>query len=473
MIITRQISVSTIPTSLFIGIGQKYCLLQAVSGSGNTIYIGGPSVTINTGFPVQLSGDAFVRVDMATGEDLWAVTDNTANNLIVCVLYGSGSVEEQGTSAFGVNLASSLQPVVVWSFLQNYLNTRIITSTFTGSGSLTLANSEATIKTGAATSSSAQVQSKRLLRYVSGVGARWKGAGFFSTGKAGSTQMLGIGNTEDGFMFGYNGTQFGVNRRINSVDNWTPQSSWNVDKFDGTGISGQILDTTKGNIYGISYQWLGYGRIRFFIQNSLTGHEELVHSINFSNTSVTPSVNTPSLPLLAKVLNTTNNTNVQMTVGSAAGFIEGEFSAGTDISWGAEGSKTNITTETSILTIRNNLTFNGLSSHAMVKITGLSSHAMGTGANPYTVRLKLNSTLGGVPSFTNINANSHVSFDTAGTTVTGGALLFSRRFPRDNGDYINLIPNGLFLVPGETLTASVESATNIDPHISLTWSEED
>ena len=54
------------------------------------------------------------------------------------------------------------------------------------------------------------------------------------------------------------------------TETWIPQASWNGDDiFDGNGITGATLDPTKGNVYQITYQWLGFGAISFFIEDPL------------------------------------------------------------------------------------------------------------------------------------------------------------------------------------------------------------
>ena len=42
-----------------------------------------------------------------------------------------------------------------------------------------------------------------------------------------------------------------------------PQSSWNLDKMDGTGPSGYVLDPTKMQMFYIDYSWYGAGFIRW------------------------------------------------------------------------------------------------------------------------------------------------------------------------------------------------------------------
>lgn len=43
----------------------------------------------------------------------------------------------------------------------------------------------------------------------------------------------------------------------------TAQSVWNMDRLDGSGPSGKVIDWTKAQIFMIDYQWLGVGGVRF------------------------------------------------------------------------------------------------------------------------------------------------------------------------------------------------------------------
>jgi hypothetical protein len=48
-----------------------------------------------------------------------------------------------------------------------------------------------------------------------------------------------------------------------TIDTKIPQSSWNIDKMDGTGPSGYNLDLTKMQMFYIDYSWYGAGAIRW------------------------------------------------------------------------------------------------------------------------------------------------------------------------------------------------------------------
>jgi len=84
-------------------------------------------------------------------------------------------------------------------------------------------------------------------------------------------------------------------------DNPYPQSSWNLDKMDGTGPSKITLDFTKTQILVIDFEWLGVGRVRFgFNVNGITYY---VHELLNANNLATVYMSTPNLPLRYQIIN--------------------------------------------------------------------------------------------------------------------------------------------------------------------------
>jgi hypothetical protein len=62
-----------------------------------------------------------------------------------------------------------------------------------------------------------------------------------------------------------------------------PQSSWNIDKMDGTGHSLMNLDLTKMQMFYIDYTWYGAGAIRFGFKNT---RGEVVYCHRIPNNNV-------------------------------------------------------------------------------------------------------------------------------------------------------------------------------------------
>ena len=139
----------------------------------------------------------------------------------------------------------------------------------------------AVVSTGLSPTGSAFFQSKYSSHYRTGEGVAVVFTSIFTSGTGGSVQYVGLGDSQDGFFFGYNGEIFGILYRkgtygvtvtqVTVTDTWIPQVSWNQDPFNGTGASGVVLDPTKGNVYKIQMEWLGFGDINFFIENPNNG----------------------------------------------------------------------------------------------------------------------------------------------------------------------------------------------------------
>ena len=100
------------------------------------------------------------------------------------------------------------------------------------------------------------------------------------------------------------------------------RSDWNIDKADGSGVLPSI-DWSKGNVYQIRYQWLGYGNIYFYVENPNSGRMAAIHMEQYSNANTIPSLHNPSLQFLANVTNYNTNLNVSAFVGSVYAGVEG------------------------------------------------------------------------------------------------------------------------------------------------------
>lgn len=85
------------------------------------------------------------------------------------------------------------------------------------------------------------------------------------------------------------------------VDNAVAQADWNMDKLDGTGVSGVTLDGTKSQIIVFDYEWLGVGRVRIgFVFNGIPVY---VHEFNHANILSGVYMSTPNNPLRYEIEN--------------------------------------------------------------------------------------------------------------------------------------------------------------------------
>jgi len=99
---------------------------------------------------------------------------------------------------------------------------------------------------------------KPLLQFITGV---------MGTAVNNTEQRMGYGFGDNRVYFGQdiNGLFVNVASTVTGVlvNNKITRANWNVDKLDGTGISGYNLDPTKSQIYFITFEYLGVGDIVF------------------------------------------------------------------------------------------------------------------------------------------------------------------------------------------------------------------
>jgi hypothetical protein len=74
-----------------------------------------------------------------------------------------------------------------------------------------------------------------------------------------------------------------------------PQSTWNLDKFDGTGPSGYNLDLSKMQMFYIDYSWYGAGFIRWGLR-AANGQVTYCHKVINNNTNTEAYMRSGNLP---------------------------------------------------------------------------------------------------------------------------------------------------------------------------------
>ena len=171
-------------------------------------------------------------------------------------------------------------------------------------------------------------QTKRIFVYQPGKSQQIICTGKFGTKVDGIKKSIGSFDDNDGYFFQTSGSSFGIvlRKTINGVksDTFISQSTWNLDKMNGLGPSGNTLDITKAQIYTMDYEWLGVGRVRYGVVQK--GILIYVHEINNYNSLDTVYLRNPNLPIryeMSTHKNTTTGslmTQICSTVISEGGF---------------------------------------------------------------------------------------------------------------------------------------------------------
>ena len=271
------------------------------------------------------------------------------------------------------------------------------------------------------------------------------------------------------------GTFSQVTAGVSETYNWISQSLWNVDKLDGTGPSNMTLDPTKGNVYEIRFQWLGFGRLDFFVEDDELGVFNLVHTIKYPNRFTEPSLRRPSLKSLFAVYSAGGTgSSINLKSGSFASFLEGKFATSDNV-WGYANEKSiSGGTETIILTLKNKAIQNGVVNSTEVFINNLTFASDGT--KNVTIRVYLNGTKGNntITDYTNfatIDDDSIMLVDTTSDTYTGGILIASFVLGKTDSLQTNSLKN-VILSRTETLTITAESTSATDIDVAVNWIEE-
>lgn len=249
-----------------------------------------------------------------------------------------------------------------------------------------------------------------------------------------------------------------------STDTWVAQSSWNGDKLDGTGPSGFTLDPSKGNVFQINVQYLGFGTVAFMVEvTTVNGNNAdfvTCHTLKFPNTLTTPSVSQPSFPFTMAAYSAGSTTNVSVSVASFAGFVEGEKQLnGPRMSY--QRTSTAVTTGAyyALMTIRNKLVYKTRANQAVVNL--VSWAAAHDDTTPVLMVLIKNGTLAGTPSFSDWDPQSCTDVDTSATTVTvaNNDQLIYQLPVGQSGSLLVQFADAIRLQPGETITLAAQTVT--------------
>ena len=87
-----------------------------------------------------------------------------------------------------------------------------------------------------------------------------------------------------------------------TVDTRVKQANWNIDKADGTGPSGYVLDVNKIQMAYMDYSWYGAGKIRFGFKDTY-GHVKYMHEFIHNNKLNEAYMRSGNVPARYEVLN--------------------------------------------------------------------------------------------------------------------------------------------------------------------------
>ena len=123
---------------------------------------------------------------------------------------GSNTTNASETSQFGEALVAQLTPAAQATFVNGLNIINFITRSIGGGASVLSVSGSVVLQSGTANTGSASVQMRRGLTYRAGQGSVLRGTAIFGPPVANTYQLIGFGNVECGYHFGYQGTDFGI-----------------------------------------------------------------------------------------------------------------------------------------------------------------------------------------------------------------------------------------------------------------------
>jgi len=201
-------------------------------------------------------------------------------------------------------------------------------------------------------------------------------------------KFAGYSDGVNGIEFQLNGTtkQFHIYSGSGAGSETVTQSSWNLDKLDGTGPSGITLDITKTQILVIDIQALYVGRVR--IGFDLGGQIIYAHEFKHANNETHPYIQSANLPvrcgMTCSALSSTTMDFICSAVISEGGSEDINVFGYT---FQTAASVTTSTGGVQLMTLRPKLTFNGITNR--MRVAYIDVEIFNTGSTNQHVRWDL------------------------------------------------------------------------------------
>jgi hypothetical protein len=268
-----------------------------------------------------------------------------------------------------------------------------------------------------------------------------------STAKTNLRQRVGYYGAADGYYLQLNNSTLSLVERTSVsgalVENTINQSSWNVDKLDGTGVSGVTLDITKAQILFMDLEWLGVGTVR--IGFVIDGNFYVCHKFHHANLITSTYITTASLPLRYEITNTGATSGVS-TLKQICSTVLSE--GGYQLNGLQQAVSTPVTTPTTLGTAGTfypivSIRLKSTRLDAIVICTAISVIATVSGHYNWQV-IASGTTTGG--SWVGAPGDSSVEYNITGTSFTGGRILASGFFSSTNqgSTQVDILKEALF-----------------------------
>ena len=297
-------------------------------------------------------------------------------------------------------------------------------------------------------------------------------------------QRVGYFGADNGMYFEVDGdTAYFVEKSLSlGTTTRVAQEDWNVDKLDGTGLSGITLNSSKAEILWMDIEWLGVGTVRIgFVIDGKFIH---CHSFHHANLITSTYITTASLPLRYEITNTGITTSVSnlkqvcSTVISEGGYELRGIQQAVGIPINSPRTLGTAGTFYPVISLRLKASPNRLD--AIVILTALSIMPISIGNFNWQV-IASETTTGG--AWVSAGVDSAVEYNITGTSAGAGRILASGFFNASNqgASQVDILKealfkfqlerNGLTSTPYELTLVVASDSSNDTVVASLDWEE--
>ena len=342
---------------------------------------------------------------------------------------GTGA-KSAGVDAFGRLRVSS--PLTLFDSSHRYRDNNLWNTSTASGGTATFNANQGLVDLTVGTTSGAKVyrETTKAFSYQPGKSMLVMNTFVFNPAKNNLRQRVGYYGASNGMYLELDGAGGNVlafvERSLVSgsvTETKVVQSSWNVDKMDGTGPSKMTLDISKAQILWMDIEWLGLGTVRLgFV---IDGKFILCHQFHHANLITSTYITTASLPLRYEIENTgttaSSSTLKQIcsTVLSEGGYELRGLQQGIAIPITTPTTLTTSGTYYPIISLRLKASPDRLD--AIVIITALSIMGITNNANYNWRMIASGTTTGG--TWVSAGTDSGVEYNLTGTSFAGGRIL--------------------------------------------------
>jgi hypothetical protein len=253
-------------------------------------------------------------------------------------------------------------------------------------------------------------------------------------GVADTLKFAGYSDGTNGIEFQLNGTtpQFVVYSASSSGNETVTQSSWNLDKLDGTGTSGLTLDVSRTQILVIDVQALYVGRVR--IGFDMGGEVIYCHEFLHANLFSSPYIQTANLPVRCGM---TCTGTVSTTMNFICGAVISEGGSEDINVFGYtfqqdSGAISVGTGGTHMLSLRPKTTFNGISNRTRVAYIDVEIYNSGNQAIQW--QLCIGQAISGTTAYNAVNSTySSSEYNILGTLSGSPAIIIDGGYVAASG----------------------------------------